>query len=176
MENNNLKLSTPWATYANMLAALFKYDDDILIGDICEVNNEDVQYNLDIEVYDHNKFLALWQILPRVAEFGNAKMQFSVFDLENVSGENVNYTKIFKTIFNDNPILKEICIKPDFFGMEQSYICFNPEVIQFPNDNAGDINGNWSGLAEDIARKVFANFTPNIHFCTASVEENSEKE
>lgn len=186
MENNNLTLSSPWITYANMLTALFKYDDDILVGDVVEIagkksinfigdvdeiaGEKSINYNLDIEVYDHGKFLALWQVLPRIANFGNVNMQISMFDLENVSGDRTDYAKIFKTVFEDNPIFKEIRSKSDDAGTAHKYICFNPEVIQFFNDDISDINGNWSGLAEDIARTVFVYVGPDVHFCTV-IEE-----
>ena len=54
---------------------------------------------------------------------------------------------------------------------EHTYLLFKPEVIQFFDDDIYDYEGNWTGLAQDIAREVFADETRGIHFCTASVEE-----
>ena len=34
-------------------------------------------------------------------------------------------------------------------------VCFKPQVVQFFDDDISDFNGNWSGLAQDIAREVF---------------------
>ena len=39
-----------------------------------------------------------------------------------------------------------------------------------------DFNGNWSGLAQDIAREVFTNDSSGIHFCTAGVNEGTEND
>jgi hypothetical protein len=44
---------------------------------------------------------------------------------------------------------------------------------EFKPDSTG---GNWSGLAQDIAREVFQNETRGIHFCTAPVAANGTGE
>ena len=46
---------------------------------------------------------------------------------------------------------------------------FKPRVVQFFDDDISDFNGNWSGLAQDIAREVFGDGLRSVHFCTAAV-------
>ena len=46
---------------------------------------------------------------------------------------------------------------------------FKPRVVQFFDDDISDFNGNWSGLAQDIAREVFGAEMRGVHFCTAAV-------
>ena len=50
-------------------------------------------------------------------------------------------------------------------------VCPKSELIQFPDDDTSDFNGNWNGLAEDIAREVFEEGYRGISFCTADKRE-----
>ena len=49
------------------------------------------------------------------------------------------------------------------------FVCFKPQVVQF--FDISDFNGNWSGLAQDIAREIFGDEMRGVHFCTAAVGE-----
>ena len=44
--------------------------------------------------------------------------------------------------------------------------------MQFFDDDISDFNGNWSGLAQDIAREIFGSEMCGVHFCTAPVEDD----
>jgi hypothetical protein len=55
-------------------------------------------------------------------------------------------------------------------------VIFQPEVVQFFDDDISDINGNWTGLAEDIARALFTEDRSGMNFCTADIHENDESE
>ena len=67
--------------------------------------------------------------------------------------------------------MKDVRLAGDRTGTKHGFVRFQPEVIQFFDDDIYDYNGNWSGLAQDIAREVFCDEVRGIHFCTAAVDE-----
>ena len=82
----------------------------------------------------------------------------------------------YETIFRGNPIVKDIRLGTDHTGTAHGFIRFQPEVIQFFDDDLYDYNGNWSGLAQDIAREVFKDEKRGIHFCTAALDEADDSQ
>lgn len=162
--NDTVKLSPPWETYAKMLAALFEEDHDIMVGD---VDTED-GYKLPIYVEDHRKYEALCKLLPFTVRFGNVVLQLIIKDSNKNTG--INYGQLFEDLFKGNPKFKEVKMVKDLVGADHTFVMFQPEVIQFFNDNMFDYNGFWSGLAQDIAKEVFEGATKaGVHFCTAPV-------
>lgn len=155
-------LEAPWQTFAKKVKALFAQDDDIWVGDICE--GDDTTYELDICIKKHDKFLALDRLLPGVKAFGNVTLGIMLYDEEN---EEIDTTALFKTLFDGNPIVDSIKTRTDPAGADWNYVLFKPEVIQFYDDDLTDYNGNWNGLAEDIAREVFEENSRGVNFCTA---------
>ena len=168
MKKPNLK--APWYTYQNKLKALFERDPDIIVGDIYEMGDGEFDYALDIEVRNHEKYEALDRTLKVDLEFGNVTLGISLYDAVNSEPADAGI-ELFSTIFRGNPIVKDIKDIKDFTGTEHCFIEFQPEVIQFYNDDIADYNGNWSGLAQDIAREVFGDEVRGVHFCTAAVDE-----
>ena len=162
-------LEAPWYTYQKKVKALFERDKDIIVGDIYQPDGEDGAYALDIEVRNHEKFVALDRVLPDVIEFGNVRLNIVLFDEEN-SDINPDVV-LYETIFKDNPIVKKIIDVVDPAGVHHGYVCVEPEVIQFFDDDLTDYKGNWSGLAQDIAREVFDNDFRGVFFCTADKTE-----
>ena len=164
-----MKLSAPWYTYQRKVKTLFALDSEIEVGDVYEC--EDGDYAFEITVYNPAKFIALDRVMPKVVEFGKVKLKVGVSDAK------VNSTataiELYKTIFKNNMIVKDIVDAKDFTGTLHGYVRFQPDVLQFFNDDISDYNGLWSGLAQDIAREVFTN--QNVHFCTADLTENSKK-
>lgn len=80
---------------------------------------------------------------------------------------------LFGTAFEGNPILNKIYVVEGIFSNRFIYVEFKPEIVQFYNDNLGDLNGNVTTLYETIARNVF-NENSNlkgIFYCTAAIEK-----
>lgn len=169
----NFKIEAPWYEFQKKVKALFQDDSDIYVGEIYEPENGKNQYAFDIEVLNHKKFLALDRVLPKTREFGNVSLGITVFDLENGKGLD-DIIELYKTIFEGNPILQDFKEVNDFTGTKHGFVRFKPEVIQFFHDDISDYNGNWSGLAQDIAREVFADAPAGLHFCTAAVGETGK--
>ena len=165
-----LILEAPWYTYQKKVKALFERDPAIHVGEIVEPEDGSSDYLFDIEVRDHEKFLALDRVFPKCVQFGNVTLAINLYDEENGS-EADDVLALYETIFKGNSIVKDVRMAVDQTGTKHGFVRFQPEVIQFFDDDIYDYEGNWTGLAQDIAREVFADETRGIHFCTASVKE-----
>lgn len=164
-------IEAPWFTFQKKLAALFEQDPDIYVGELGEiVDDAEGGYWLPIEVENHEKFLAMQRLMPAVKEFGSIKVCITIYDEENENCES-DIASAFETLFKGNPIVKDVKSLVDQAGTKHNYLRFSPEVVQFFDDDLSDYNGNWNGLAEDIAREVFNVNSMDISFCTAPVEE-----
>ena len=165
-----LAIEAPWYTFQKKVKALFEEDPDIRVGDVIEQEDGRADFAFCIEVRNHEKFLALDRVLPKVRTFGNVTLGILIFDEEN-AGSEIDRIALYETLFKGNPIVKDIKDVTDFTGTRHGFVRFKPEVIQFPDDNIADYSGNWSGLAQDIAAEVFDQEMTGIHFCTADKNE-----
>lgn len=161
----SIKLEAPWYTYQKKLNALFSKDPDIKVGEVYESDSEDYDYGIDIEIKNHEKFVALDRVLLKTVGFANIVLQITLFDEEN--SEQDPAIDLFKKVFEGNPIVKDIKETIDRTGTSRAYVRFEPDVVQFFDDDLGDYNGNWNGLAQDIAKEVFSKTSWQINFCTA---------
>ena len=168
----NLKLAAPWYTYRNMVAAMFEGDPEVNVGTVVE-DIEPYDYYFDLAVTNHEKFLALEKILKSEQQFGNITLGIGVVD-ESAEASEAPDADVFKIAFEQNPILKDVVVAEDPAQTKHAYIRFWPEVVQFFNDDQTDYNGNWNGLAEDIAREIFVNRRWDVQFCTADKRENAK--
>ena len=168
-------IEAPWYTFQKKVKALFERDDDIIVGEVIESDDGKTDYLFGIEVRSHDKFLALDRVLPKVKTFGNVTLGIMLYDEENTVAED-DRIALYQTIFEGNPIVKDIKDVTDFTGTRHGFVRFQPEVIQFLDDNIADYDGNWSGLAQDIAAEVFDQELAGIHFCTAPVNEGVSPE
>ena len=160
-----MNLQAPWYEFQNKVAALFKNDPDISVGEIRECGaNEDTDYAFDIEVKKHEKYIALDRLLPSVKTYGHVTLGICLYDEEDTA--NTSPLDVFKTLFEGNPIVMTMETHTDPAGGQWNYVVFTPEVVQFYNDNLADYHGNWNGLAEDIAYEVFEENSRGVYFCT----------
>ena len=169
-----MKLAAPWTTYQRKVKALFERDPNVAVGEIYEVSDGDTSLAFDVLVSDPEKYKALDRVMPKVIEFGNVKVGIVLRDMDNPDAD--EKIELFKAAFKDNPIVKDIRDVEDQAGARHCFIRFVPEVVQFFNDDISDFDGNWSGLAQDIAREVFWGDFCGVHFCTANVKENGGEE
>lgn len=165
-----LRLEAPWYTYAKMVKAMFEDDPEVTVGEIVD-DVEPYDYYFDVAVTNHKKAEALEKILRKEVTFGDIELGIGVVD-ESPEASAAPDVEIFRRAFKGNRILKDIMQPVDAAGVGHTYIRFWPEVIQFFDDDQSDYNGNWNGLAEDIAREIFVNRRWDIQFCTADKREN----
>ena len=163
---SNMKIEAPWYAFHKKVKALFEGDKDVEVCDIYKPQEGDDSYfAFDILVRKHEKFLALDKVVPATVEFGNITVGICVQDLENSFDEG-HPIQLFAAIFDGNPHIQDIKEVRDHTGTLHGYVRFKPEVIQFFHDDTSDYNGNWSGLAQEIAKEVFTDVN-GVHFCTA---------
>lgn len=153
-----MRLEPPWETYYRELSLLFDDDPDLqVIYD---------SYEQEIKIYadDEAKYSALSALLPAEKEFGNVKLKVTIVP-SNVKMRKVHMptSEMFEDLFDDNPIVHDIVRSTGIY--EATYIVFRKEVVQYYNDDIGDINGLCSTLYQDIAKKIFENHD-GVHFCT----------
>jgi hypothetical protein len=170
---SNYKLEAPWYTYQKKVKAMFDRDPDISVGEVYQRENGK-DYGFDIEVYNHVKYLALDRVLNRMKVFGSVALFINLFDDENDQEDDA--IAIYKTIFEGNPIVHSIEDMVDAAGTHHGYVVFEPEIIQFYDDDLSDYRRNWTGLAQNIARELFDDAAHSICFCTADIRENEEGE
>jgi len=163
MDMLKLTLEAPWENFNKKVKALFAGDPDITVGDVYETDG-DTDFAFDIEVKKHDKYIALDRLLPGIKVYGNVTLGIVLYDEENTATDTLG---LFNTLFAGNPIVSDFKTRKDPAGVDWNYVLFAPEVVQFFDDDIGDYYGNWTGLAEDIAREVFAENSLGVNFCTA---------
>ena len=156
------KMSPPWLGYYNKIKALFGKDEDIKI----EFDNDEMVLKMFIDSTD--KYEALKNLLPREKDFGGAVLHIV---LVPANKDQKQFGHDFKAVFKGNPAVAEMHEVTGVFTNPLLYISFEKEVIQYYDDNIGDLHGNRSALLEDIAREVFESKTEGIYFCTDNKEE-----
>ena len=151
-----LKLTSPWVTYYRELNELFKQDEEIKI--IYDEENNVVK----LFVNNAEKAEAISSLLPVEKSFGNVTLTISVIPPNGLlKAKAVDYEKAFE----GNPIVSYIKTISLYMTNDLTYIVFKNKVVQYFNDDLGDINGVCSTLYQDIAKRVFDD-KEGIYFCT----------
>lgn len=154
-----MQMSSPWWEYYRKLFSLFGRDPDI------KMNFDDELKVIKIWVDNQPKADALAQELPKEKEFGNVKVKIEVIP----SDKAVSTAQLYKTMFNGNPVFSD-AIEINGAGLPHcTYIMFKPEVVQFYNDNMGDVHGNITTLHQDIAKDIFGE-TTGLYYCTDKIK------
>ena len=153
-------LSSPWMTFYHKLEAFFQKDPGVRLEFI---DGEDREIKIYVE--GSAKAEALTELLPMEKVFGNVVVKITVIPA------NVKQSKIslFRAALEGNDALSYIeTITPQFSTNSFNYVVFNKEVVQYFNDNLGDINGVNSTLYQDLAKEIFGDEQDlgNVYFCT----------
>lgn len=149
------KLSPPWVEYFEELKALFGDDPEVkLVFDYDEMK---------ISLYVENalKADAMTQLLPVEKEFGNVKVSIAVIP----ANKEVKIGDLYREAFRGNPALSYVEHVDTMTMGEVDYVVFANKVVQFYDDNIGDVNGNKSTLYQEIAKDVFQDHV-GVFFCT----------
>ena len=150
-----LNVASPWVTFARKVYKLFETDPEVKL----EWSDENVE--LKLYVTSQEKADALTKILPMEKAFGNVTMKVTVVPA-NPTEESL--MKTFEKAFKGNPAVS-YTETIGAYGGQFNYIVFQPEVVQYFNDNMADIHGIESTLYQDIANEVFEEHA-GIFFCT----------
>lgn len=158
-----LKLSPPWDIYYREL--------NLLLGSDPEIQILYDEYEQEIKIYSENeaKTDALNVLLPSEKVFGNVKLTITIIPPSLKRLRIKEYSpELFEDLFEGNSCVSDVEHSTGIY--EATYVVFVKEVVQYHNDDIGDINGNCSTLYQDIAERIFENH-PGVHFCTASLPE-----
>lgn len=151
-----LELTAPWTTYYSELKEFFKSDRDVHI--IYNKKN----YTIEMYVENKNKADALNTIIPSVKHFGDIELKINIIPANNCY--KVSYGSIYQDAFCGNSAVKEVKTF-DFMSTPITYIVCKKEVVQYYNDDIGDLNGVCSTLYQDIADRIFE-VESGVFFCT----------
>lgn len=155
-----IKKSAPWITYYREVNALFAKDDEVFV-----VLDEESE-TLNIYVENEKKANAIQYLMPTEKNFGNVLLLIKVIP-SNKGDYMVNARNpltVATDAFCDNDAVYAVTDVSGVFPLV--YVIFRKEVVQYFDDNLGDINGNCSTLYETMARDVFENV--GINFCTSN--------
>lgn len=157
-------LSPPWLEYARELKLLFGEDPEV-----------DVDYNEDenevvLLVESEEKADAIGQLLGTEKVFGNVTLKITVIPA-NQPAEPTKAQLVAKA-FKGNPIVKDIVTISDPMLPHFSFVVFENKVVQFWNDNLGDLNGLKSTLYQTIAEEVLGG-DGELYYCTQPGEAST---
>ena len=160
-----IKKSAPWVTYYREVDALFEKDEEVFV-----VLDEQ---NVELKIYVNNqsKASAIQYLMPTEKEFGNVILKIEVIPANGMKIRNVDETNILDIVcdaFRNNDAVYTVTGVRSMFDL--IYVIFRKEVVQYFDDNLGDINGNCSTLYEVIARDVFRDV--GVKYCTDCCKEN----
>lgn len=154
-----IKLSSPWTCYFRAVSALFDQDPDV------RVYLDEEALVLTVLVNDDVKANAISKLLPEEKVLGNVTLKIEVKPSNAVETS----ASLIKSAFNGNPILAEVVEVDTPLADGLTYVLFERAVVQYFNDDLGDLNGIHSTLYEDIARDVFKDL-PGTYFCTETID------
>ena len=153
-----MKLSPPWTKFYKELEALFKDDPGIKMA----FEEQEDGYKIKLYVEGANKAEALVELLPTEKQFGNVTVYIDVIPA-NLNKEDI--VQLYRAAFEGNPAFSYAEAVTGISAPNFNYIVFEPEVVQFFNDDLSDINGYCSTLYQEIAKDVFVEH-PGVYFCT----------
>lgn len=159
-----LRLSPPWVVYQRQVQALFENDPDVSIETAQGKKGPEIR----LYVAKPLKAAALARILPECKDFGGTICRLSVVPGNGATAmpkAPEDAAELAMAAFGDNAAVAEIRHVSKGLFKNLAYVAFKREVVQFPADNLGDINGNWNGLYETVASEVCER-AYGICFCT----------
>ena len=157
-------LSPPWVTFYREIEALFENDPDVLVQYGATHGGDDAVEEPEVTVYveGSDKADALTQLLPAERTFGDVTLRLSVVPANE---KEETRAELFARAFAGNPALSYVASLEGVMTNPMYFVVFRNQVVQYWNDNLGDINGNVSTLYQEIAEDVFGG-DGGIFFCT----------
>jgi len=172
-----LNLIAPWDEYYEELNAFFAEDPDVTI-----LYDEEAK-DIKVLVQETIKAEALMYLLKDEVEFGGVKLTVTVVPANEVTNgvkklvanidNNENYGDMFERALINNDTFAYTYTVDNVMGFNAVYVVFKKQVIQYYNDNLGDLNGMKSTLAENIARDIFV--TRNGVFFNTDVKDTNSR-
>ena len=152
----SVKMVSPWVEYYRKIEALFKEDKGV------QVIYDDDNNIVKVYVADSQKADALSQVMPTEKTWGTITLKIEVVP---ANGFRASRAELFNAIFAGNPAVSFIHTIEGVFTNKLTYVVFKKEVVQYFNDDLGDIYGQCSTLYQDLAKDVFGE-QDGVFFCT----------
>lgn len=167
-----LNMSAPWVVYYREVEEMFRHDKQV------HVVFDEESYNLKMYVDNVSKAKAIARLLPKVVEFGNVKLHVAIIPANmngvNVDGEVFNedtqMSTIFEMAFDGNDALSFAKEVKGVFSNNITYVVFANRVVQYFNDDLGDVYGQCSTLYQNIASHIFGGRN-GVFYCTDLPED-----
>ena len=158
-----LRLAPPWITYVSELQQMFKYDGQVHVV----YDNDENEVKLYVD--SATKAGALQELLPETKDYGNVIRKITVVPA-NGFGISITPTEnLYAAAFRGNGAFSFVKQVQGIFSNSLTYVVFKNKVVQYFNDNLGDIYGQCSTLYQEIAKNIFLP-KEGVYYCT-DVEE-----
>ena len=151
-----LGLSAPWTIFYRELEMMFEKDPGVRV--VFDEKNKEVRLYVEKE----EKASALMELLPSKKEFGSYTLMVTVIP---ANGVKMTQPATYAAALDGNPALSYIKTIRGIFSNDLTYVVFKNKVVQYFNDDLGDVNGNCSTLYQEIAKDIFVE-QQGIFFCT----------
>lgn len=161
-----LTLSPPWAIYYEKIKVLFEEDKEIKI-----YYNED-EHELILYVENNRKAQALDYLLPNEIDFGNVTLTLTVIPANTklrgcpLKSSEYSIDTLFEIAFDNNEAFSYTKTISGVMSNPIIYVVFDKKVVQYFNDDLGDVNGLCSTLYQELAKEVFKDIDEGVFFCT----------
>ena len=157
-----INLISPWDEYYNKMVAFFKDDSDVTV--LYDSQEDDTKY-IKVLVDNPEKATALEMLLNKEKDFGGIKLIVTVVPADDIPkdiardmrlwAEDAKYYGLYRSALIGNSNFATVQEIKGMLGFDATFVVFKKKVIQYYNDNIGDLNGMKSTLAEEIARDIF---------------------
>ena len=164
-----VKLTAPWDEYYEELNAFFEEDPDVTI-----LYDEEAK-DIKVLVQETIKAEVLTHLLKDEVEFGGVKLTITVVPANEVTecvkklvtniGNDENFGEMYDRVLINNGAFAYTYTVDNVMGFNAVFVVFRKKVIQYYNDDLGDLHGMKSTLAENIARDIFVSHN-GVFFCT----------
>ena len=172
-----VNLVAPWDEYYNEMVAFFAEDPDVMVLYDTE------EKHIKVLVRTQHKAEALTYLLNSEVDFGGVKLLITVVPADEVmkdvklffktANNEENYNIEYCHALNGNELFSSTRTIKNMMGFDAVFVVFQKKVVQYYNDNLGDLNGMKSTLAEYIARDIFAVHN-GVFFCTDTRDVNEQ--
>ena len=154
-----LNQSAPWVTYVSELEQMFKYDSEV------HVVYDEEKYTVRMFVESGTKASALKQLLPEEKTFGDVKLSIVIVPANGTFIPIPDDDSPFYFALRGNGAFAFIKVISGIFSNVITYVVFKNKVVQYFDDNLGDIYGQRSTLYQEIAKNLF-NKIDGVFYCT----------
>lgn len=144
--SDETRQSAPWIGHCRKMQAFFAGDEDVYVGTFDPTDN-----SVKVYVRGSDKAEAIGGFLKSEVEFGGVKLRVNVVP-DNDAAPTTEEMLI--RAFGGNPLFAGTAVEEEHGGIV-TYAVFEPEAVQYWNDNIGSCYGVETYTAEDVARDIF---------------------